>query len=339
MKIDTALLAPTLDEIIPAARKAEEIGFDGLWTSETQHNPMFPLVLAAEHTNRIELGTSIAVAFARSPMDTAYQAWDLAQFSRGRFILGLGTQVKAHIERRFSMPWGPPVPKLREYIHALRAIWRCWQTGERLNFRGDFYTFTLMSPFFNPGPIDYPDIPIYIAGVNEGLCRLAGEVADGFHVHPLNSARYVRECVRPWIEAGAKKAGRRLEDVAVSVTVFIVTGRDEAEMEKNREAVRQQISFYASTPTYRTVLELHGWGDTAAELSRLAARQRWDEMPRLITDEMLETFAVVAPRDQLAQAVKARYAGLADRITYYAAFLEGDEEFWRETVRVFKENP
>ncbi len=338
MKIDTALLAPTLDQIIPAARKAEEIGFDGLWTSETQHNPMFPLVLAAEHTRRIELGTSIAVAFARSPMDTAYQAWDLAQFSQGRFILGLGTQVKAHIERRFSMPWGPPVPMLREYIHALRAIWRSWQTGERLNFRGKFYKFTLMSPFFNPGPIDYPDIPIYIAGVNEGLCRLAGEVADGFHVHPLNSARYVRECVRPWIEAGARKAGRRLEDVAVSVTVFVVTGRDEAEMEKERESVRQQIAFYASTPTYRTVLELHGWGDTAQELSRLAARQRWDEMPRLITDEMLETFAVVAPRDRLAEAVKARYAGLADRITYYAAFLEGDEDFWRETVRAFKEN-
>ena len=299
---------------------------------------MFPLVLAAEHTRRIELGTSIAVAFARSPMDTAYQAWDLAQFSQGRFILGLGTQVKAHIERRFSMPWGPPVPMLREYIHALRAIWRSWQTGERLNFRGKFYKFTLMSPFFNPGPIDYPDIPIYIAGVNEGLCRLAGEVADGFHVHPLNSARYVRECVRPWIEAGARKAGRRLEDVAVSVTVFVVTGRDEAEMEKERESVRQQIAFYASTPTYRTVLELHGWGDTAQELSRLAARQRWDEMPRLITDEMLETFAVVAPRDRLAEAVKARYAGLADRITYYAAFLEGDEDFWRETVRAFKEN-
>ncbi len=338
MKIDTALLAPTLDEIIPAARKAEEIGFDGLWTSETQHNPMFPLVLAAEHTRRIELGTSIAVAFARSPMDTAYQAWDLAQFSRGRFILGLGTQVKAHIERRFSMPWGPPVPKLREYIHALRAIWRSWQRGERLNFRGQFYKFTLMSPFFDPGPIDYPDIPIYIAGVNEGLCRLAGEVADGFHVHPLNSARYVQECVRPWIEAGARKAGRRLEDVAISVTVFVVTGRDEAEMEKEREAVRQQIAFYASTPTYRTVLELHGWGDTAQELSRLAARQRWDEMPRLITDEMVETFAVVAPRDRLAEAVKARYTGLADRITYYAAFMEGDEDFWRETVRAFKEN-
>ncbi len=337
MKIDTALLAPTLDAIIPAAKKAEALGFDALWTSETQHNPMFPLVLSAEHTRRIQLGTSIAVAFARSPMDMAYQAWDLAQFSRGRFILGLGTQVKAHIERRFSMPWGPPVPKLREYILALRAIWRSWQTGERLNFRGQFYKITLMSPFFNPGPIDFPDIPIYIAGVNEGLCRLAGEVADGFHVHPLNSAQYVRECVRPWIAEGARRAGRKPEDVAISVTVFVVTGQDEAEIERAKAPVREQIAFYASTPTYRTVFELHGWADVAAELSRLAARQRWEEMPALITDEMLETFAVVAPHDRLAEAVKARYAGLADRITYYAAFIDGDEAFWRETVRAFRE--
>ncbi|MCZ7567597.1 MAG: TIGR03617 family F420-dependent LLM class oxidoreductase [Ardenticatenaceae bacterium] len=336
MKFDTGVLAPSLAAVPALARQAEAIGFDGLWTSETQHNAFLPLVLAAEHTGRIELGTAIAVAFARNPMDVAYTAWDLAQFSHGRFILGLGTQVKPHIERRFSMPWGPAAPKLREFIQAVRHIWDVWQHGARLNFRGEFYKHTLMSPFFNPGPIEYSRIPIYIAGVNEQLCQLAGELADGFHVHPYHSPSYLRERVIPWIEAGAAAAGRERAAVVLTTTVFVITGRDEVALERSRAAVRQQIAFYASTPTYQSVMAHHGWLETAERLSGLAARQKWAEMPALVTDEMLATFAVEAPPDRLAATVEARYAGLIDRLAYYAEFIpDADEEFWRMTVAHF----
>jgi probable F420-dependent oxidoreductase len=339
MKIDTALFAPRLIDVPAAARRAEELGFDGIWSQDTSHNPMFPLVLAAEHTTRIQLGTAILVAFARSPMDVAYQAWDLAQLSGGRFILGLGTQVKPHIEKRFSMLWGPPVEQLREYIQALRHIWSSWQTGERINFRGEHYKLTLMTPFFNPGPIEHPEIPVYIAGVNEGLCRLAGQMADGFHLHPYHSVRYLRELVIPWIESGAREAGRTLDEVTLTTTVFVITGRDEEEMERNRQAVRQQVAFYASTPTYRTIMEVHGWEDVADQLRKHATRQRWSEMPELVTDEMLEAFAVSAAPDEVAGAVQERYDGLLDRVTYYEAFIPNAEDtFWRETIRQFREH-
>ncbi|MBA3532749.1 MAG: TIGR03617 family F420-dependent LLM class oxidoreductase [Ardenticatenales bacterium] len=336
MKIDTAVAVTRLSDVPAAARWAEEMGFDALWTSEIQHNPLFPVVLAAEHTERIALGTAIVVAFARSPMDLAYQAWDLAQLSEGRFILGLGTQVKPHIERRFSMPWGSPTPRLREYVQALRHIWHSWQTGEKLNFRGEFYTFTLMSPFFNPGPIATPNIPIYLAGVNEGLCHLAGEVADGFHIHPFHTVPYLRERILPWMEAGAKEAGRSLAEVDLSTSVFVVTGKDDAEVERAAPAVRQQIAFYASTPSYHSVMAQHGWEGVAEQLSQMAARQKWAEMPALISDEMLATFAVIAPYDRLAQAVRERYDGLINRVTYYTQFIPGtDDRFWQKTIQTF----
>lgn len=338
MKIDTALFVEDLNEAPAVVRKAEDLGFDGLWTQDTKHNPMFPLVLAAEHTENIDLGTAILVAFARSPMDVAYQAWDLQKMSRGRLMLGLGTQVKPHIERRFAMSWDAPVPKLREYVQVMRAIWNTWQTGETLNFRGDYYKITLMTPFFDPGPIEHPDIPIYLAGVNEGLIELTGELADGFHLHPYHSVEYIRECVLPWIEAGAKRAGRTADDVDITTTVFVVTGDTQAEIDAATPAVRQQIAFYASTPTYHTVMKVHGWEETAQQLSRLAARKRWDEMGDLITDEMLHAFAVVAPRDSLAAAIQERYDGLLDRVTYYTEFMpDVDEEFWRATVQAFRE--
>jgi probable F420-dependent oxidoreductase len=338
MKIDTGLAVTNLADVPAAARWAEEMGFDALWTTEIQHNPLFPVVLAAEHTQRISLGTAIVVAFARSPMDLAYQAWDLARLSQGRFLLGLGTQVKPHIERRFSMPWSAPTARLREYVQALRHIWHSWQTRERLNFRGEFYTFTLMSPFFDPGPIDTPHIPIYLAGVNEGLCRLSGELADGFHIHPFHTLPYLRERILPWMEAGAQEAGRTLADVDLSTTVFVVTGKDEASLERAAPAVRQQIAFYASTPSYRPVMALHGWDDVAEQLTQMAARQKWAEMPGLISDEILATFAVIAPYDDLAQAVQQRYDGLIDRVTYYTQFIPGaDDRFWQDTVQMFKQ--
>lgn len=330
MKIDVVILVPNLLEIPKIARVAEDIGFDALWTSETQHDAFLPLAIAAEHTSRIELGTSIAVAFSRSPTVLAHIAWDLAKASRGRFILGLGTQVKAHIERRFGMAWESPAPKLREMILAMRAIWSAWQGDGKINFRGDFYKITLMTPFFNPGPIEHPDIPIYIAGVNEHLCRVAGELCQGFHVHPFHTTKYIREIVLPNIERGARQANRVRGDVKLSSAIFVVM------KDAEREAAREQISFYASTPTYRTVLDVHGWGEVGEKLSALAARGRWNEMPALITDEILNEIAIVAPLDEIPARIKSRYTGLLDRISFYTPFTPEEAPRWREMIQAFR---
>jgi probable F420-dependent oxidoreductase len=327
MKIDAALVVGNLRQIPAAAQAAEAIGFDAVWTSETQHEAILPLPLVAEHTQKIQFGTAIAVAFARSPTVLAHAAWDLAAQSGGRFVLGLGTQVKAHIERRFGMTWEPPALKLREMILALRAIWDCWQNGTPLNFRGQFYKLTLMSPFFNPGPIDTPQVPIFIAGVNTRLCQLAGELTDGFHVHPLHTAQYLREIVSPAIENGAAKAGRTRRDVQISASVFAIT--DDTE----REMVRSQVAFYASTPSYRPVMDCHGWGEVGQRLSHLAARGKWAEMPHEISDEMLDAFAVAGTPSELPGKLLAKYGGLLDRMTLYTPFVCGEnEERWQALV-------
>lgn len=336
MKFDTVLIADNLRDVPTLARGAESAGFDAIWTTETQHDAFLPLVLAAEHTRHIQLGTAIAVAFARNPMNLAYIAWDLAKQSEGRFILGLGTQVKAHIERRFSMPWDSPAPRLREMILALRAIWDCWQTGTKLNFRGEFYKHTLMTPFFSPGPIAHPDIPIFIAGVNRHLCRVAGELCQGFHVHPFHSPKYLRQAVLPAIQEGLQKSGRKRSDIELISHIFVIPGSNEAEQGAAREAIRAQISFYASTPSYRPVLEIHGWGQAGEQLSQLASRGRWDEMPALITDEMLEEFAVSGTWEELPAKVRARYDGLLDRVGYYMPFSVPEQARWAATVRAFK---
>jgi len=329
MLIDATLPAVPLNLIPSIARAAEELGFGAVWSTETMHDPFLPGAMIAEHTQRLHFGTAVAIAFARSPATLAYTAWDLAQASGGRFILGLGTQVKAHVERRFGMPWPESVVgKLREQIAAVRAFWRTWQSGERLNFRGEYYKLTLMSPFFNPGPIEHPHIPIYIAGVNPGLARLAGEAAEGFHVHPLHTPRYLKNVLLPAIEEGVAKAGRSQGDVKVTVSPFVVTGPEEDLF------VRSQIAFYASTPSYRPVMALHGWEQVAEQLSGHASRGEWSQMPALIDDEMLATFAVVAPAEELAAALAERYAGLADRLMPYIPFQPGEREaMWRALLK------
>ncbi|MBK9709941.1 MAG: TIGR03617 family F420-dependent LLM class oxidoreductase [Kouleothrix sp.] len=335
MKLDAALAinAARLRDVARIARAAEEIGFGALWTPETQHNGFYPLLVAAEHTQRISLGTAVAIAFPRSPMVMAQNAWDLQALSGGRFILGLGTQVKAHIERRYSVAWDSPVARLRDYIAALRAIWQSWQAGERLSYQGQFYQHTLMTPFFNPGPIANPRIPIYIAGVNEGLARLAGETCDGFHVHPFHSVKYIKEVVRPQVAAGAERAGRSPADVALVSSVFAITGPNEAAIEATRALAREQIAFYASTPTYRVVLACHGWEDVGEQLSRLAAMKRWSQMGALITDEMLSVFAVQAPFDRIGQALRERYDGVLDRVFGYLPYQPGElDDAWRAIV-------
>jgi probable F420-dependent oxidoreductase len=325
--------AHEMHTIAAIAKQAESLGFAGLWAPETKHNPLFQLLLAAEHTNHIELGTAIIVAFPRSPMTMAQAAWDLQAFSEGRFLLGLGTQVKAHIERRFSTAWEHPVAKLRDYILALRAIWNSFQTGKRLYYQGEFYKFSLMTPFFNPGPIAHPHIPIYIAGVNEGLAQLAGELCDGFHVHPAHTVKYVQEFVKPQIAIGAAKSERNLADIALASGCFVITGKDAAQMDKTREWVRQQLSFYLSTPSYRIVLDLHGWHAVGEQLSVLAARQQWADMPQLISDDMLHEFAVEAPPERLGSVLRARYAGVLDRVSSYIPYLPNEmDDVWREVI-------
>jgi len=324
MKLDVRLGGP-LAEVANLAQQAEAMGFDGAWTSETQHDAFLPLIMAAEHTTRLELGTSIAVAFGRSPLVTAHLAWDLAALSNGRFLLGLGTQVKGHIERRYGLTWDAPGPRLRDYILALRAIWDCWQHGTPLSHRGEFYSHTLMTPFFSPGPIANPRIPIHIAGVQPFMCRLAGELCDGFQVHPFHSAEYLREVVLPKVEEGLHASGRKRADICLASSAFIVSGRNAVEMEAARRSVKTQIGFYASTPNYRVILECHGWGQVARDLTRKSIQGDWDGMAALITDEMLDVFAIVGMPDEVPEKLRRRYTGLLDRLAIYETFQpEGD---------------
>lgn len=333
MLFDGGLPPLPLNEVPAVARQAEAIGFQALWGTETIHDPFLPAALVFEHTRRLRYGTAVAIAFARSPTNLAYLAWDLAQASQGRFILGLGTQVKAHIERRFGMEWpSSVVGKLREQVAAMRALWNTWQTGAPLDFRGQYYRLSLMSPFFNPGPIAHPDIPIYIAGVNRGLARLAGEIAQGFLVHPFHTPRYLREVLLPALEGGLKLSQRRRSEFTLAVTAFVVTSPEEETF------VRSQIAFYASTPSYRAVMDLHGWGEIAERLSALARRGAWGEMPALVSPAMLAEFAVIAPAASLAEGLRERYATLADRLALYTPFIPGQrEEFWSNLVEALNE--
>jgi probable F420-dependent oxidoreductase len=321
-----ATLPPVALTAVPAiARAAEAMGFDTLWSTETMHDPFLPGALIAEHTQALHFGTAVAIAFARSPANLAYTAWDLSQASGGRFILGLGTQVKAHIERRFGMPWpGSVVGHLREQIEAIRAFWATWQTNRPLNYQSEHYRLNLMSPFFNPGPIKHPEIPIYIAGVNTGLARLAGEVAQGFHAHPFHTARYLREVIVPAVEQGLSKVGRKKSDFVISTSAFVVTTPEEDAF------VRAQIAFYASTPSYRPVMALHGWEDTAQQLSALAARGQWVDMAGLINDDILAECAVIAPASDLPAALIERYGELVNRLGIYIPFKPGERDgFWK----------
>ncbi len=329
-----AILPPVALNAVPQiAQAAESIGFAGLWPAETQHDPFLPCSLVAEHTARLQFGTAIAVAFARSPANLAYTAWDLAAQSKGRFILGLGTQVKPHIERRFGMRWPESVTgMLREQILGIRALWDCWQRGTKLNFRGSHYKLTLMSPFFNPGPIEHPAIPIYIAGVNKGLAQLAGELCDGFIAHPFHSLRYLREAVLPAIEAGLARSGRTRANLSISVNAFVATNAEE------REYARAQLAFYASTPSYRAVMRLHGWEAIAERLSAHASRGEWNAMPPLLTDEMLRIFCLISDEGQLPAALRDRYGGLADRISIYTPFHPGQrDDFWKHMAGSFQQ--
>lgn len=303
-----------------AAKDQEELGFDGLWAAETNHDPFLALTLAAEHTERIELGTGIAVAFARSPMTLAQTAYNLNAFAEGRLLLGLGSQIRAHITRRFSMPWSQPALRMREFVLAMRAIWTAWETGTKLDFRGDFYEHTLMTPFFDPGPNDFGAPRVFLAAVGERMTRVVGEVCDGMLCHGFTTESYLREVTVPALETGLAASGRTREALQLSLPAFVVTGTTEEESAAAAKGVREQIAFYGSTPAYRPVLEHHGWGELQTELNALSKQGRWAEMGTLIDDEVLAAFAVVAEPDGVGPALTERFGDLVDRISFYAPY-------------------
>ena len=334
LRIDGGLTTLELAGVPAAARDLAALGYDGLFTFEGKGDPFFPLVLAAEHTERVALGTAVALAFPRSPMHLAYIGHDLQGQSRGRFILGLGAQIRTHIEKRFSAVYDRPVARMRELVLAMRAIWRCWYEGERLDFRGRFYRHTLMTPIFEPSPHDYGPPPVYLAGVQPRMTAVAGEVADGLIVHPFNSRRFLERELLPALDQGCATGGRTRAAVTVMCQALIATGCSDAERELATSMVRGQLAFYASTPAYRPVLEVHGWGPLQEELHALSKRGEWGAMGERITDEMLATFAAVGAPEEIPAQLHARYGGLADRLmlVHYTS-LEGEaRERWRAMV-------
>jgi probable F420-dependent oxidoreductase len=336
--LDAALLSTGIDDIPNTARDLPDRGYAGVWASEVDHDPFLPLLTAAQATDRLQIGTAIAVAFARSPMTMAMTAYDLQQYSQGRFVLGLGTQIKPHIERRFSMPWSAPVARMREFVGALRAIWSAWQDGTRLRFEGEFYRHTLMTPMFAPDPHPWGPPPVYLAAVGPAMTRLVGEVGDGLLVHGFTTERYLRERTLPALEEGLTASGRARADVAVTLPGLVVAGRTDDERAEAAAAVKATIAFYGSTPAYRPVLELHGWESLADELHALSVSRRedkWTAMRDLVDDEVLGTFAVVAEPDDVAAQVRDRYSGLVDRFSVYASY-PAPLELWDPLVAAFR---
>jgi len=314
MRIETPLPLDDWRAVAPAAREAEEAGFDGVSSSEIAHDPFAPLAFAALATSRVRLGTAIAVAFPRSPTITAHLAWDLQAHSGGRFALGLGPQVKAHNERRFGVPWSAPVPRMREYVQALRALWHCWETGERLRFEGEHYRLTLMTPEFSPRPTGLPPVPVFVSAVGPGMLRFAGQHCDGVLLHGFCTRRYQEEVALPEVLRGLERAGRDRSTFEVWGGGFVATGPDADEVARQLEGIRYRIAFYGSTPSYAGVMRLHGWDELAERLHRLSREGRWDEMAGEVPDDVVHTFAAAAPYSGLARAVEERFGGLSDTL-------------------------
>ena len=337
MKVDGGI-GNNLHQAGTQAKELEAAGYSGAWTAETSHDPFFPLLLAAEHTETLELGTSIAVAFARNPMTLANIGWDLQAFSKGRFVLGLGSQIKPHITKRFSMEWSHPAPRMREMIMAIRAIWDTWENGTPLAFRGDFYTHTLMTPFFTPERADLAGfgVPkIFLAGVGELMTEVAGEVCDGFICHGFTTEKYLREVTLPALARGRAKSGKTMEGFEIVGPSFVVTGGNEEELTAAAAGTRQQIAFYGSTPAYRAVLDIHGWGGLQDELNTLSKSGKWVEMGTLIDDEILNTFAVVGEPEAIAPELHRRYGNVIDRISFYAPYAS-DPDRWSKVLAAVK---
>lgn len=332
MKIYTTAPLEDPREAKDIFRQLEEIGYDGGFSFEAKHDPFLPLVLAAQHTKRLTLGTAVAIAFARNPMNLANLAYGLQLISEGRFLLGLGSQVAPHIRNRFSMPWSEPAKRMRELILAIKAIFARWEGKAPLAFEGEFYRHTLMIPAFDPGPNPFGPPPVYLGGFGPRMTAVAGEVADGLIAHPFNTRESLRRVVLPGITKGLERAGRRREDFDVICATLTVTADREEDFERVKLAARKQLAFYGSTPAYRSTLEVHGWGDLHVELNRLSKQNRWDEMAGLIGDDVLEAIAVVGPRREIATKLRARLEGIADGVSL-THNRSPDPAHWADVVR------
>lgn len=337
MKVDGGITTD-LSKAAAGAKELESAGYSGAWTAETAHDPFLPLALAAEHTSTMELGTSIAVAFARNPMLLANLGWDLQAFSKGRFIMGLGSQIKPHIEKRFSMEWSKPAARMREMVLAIRAIWDTWENGTKLEFRGEFYKHTLMTPFFTPDRADLAGFgtpKMYLAGVGELMTEVCGEVCDGFICHGFTTEKYLREVTIPALARGRAKAGKTMDGFDIVGPSFVVSGTNEEELAQAAAGTRQQIAFYGSTPAYRGVLDIHGWGGLQDELNTLSKQGKWVEMGNLITDDILNTFAVVGEPASIAPELHRRYGDVISRISFYAPY-KANPETWKPVIEAIK---
>jgi len=330
MKVDAPLYSFEAPE--DEVRRLEAEGYAGAFTYEGPHDPFFPLLLAARASQSIDLYTAVAIGFARNPMILANIGWDLQAISKGRFLLGLGTQIKPHIEKRFDMPWSKPATRMREMVLAIKAIWAAWENGERLDFRGEIYANTLMTPMFNPGPAPHGLPPIFLAGVGPRMTEVCGEVADGFFVHPFSTSRSFAELTLPALDRGLEEGARDRDAFSISLQVMVCTGANDEEIEQARQSTKQQIAFYGSTPAYRPVLDCHGWGDLQQELNTLTKQGKWGEMNALISDELLEEIAVCAPIGEVAKRVFERAQGRADRVSLVAHWTR-DPELWDDVVR------
>lgn len=319
-KLDPGLRKPEtpldIRQFARLARVAEEVGLGAVLVEETKDDPFQLLALAAANTTTIQLGTSVAIATPRSPTVTALSAWSLQKLSGGRFMLGLGTQVRAHVERRYGIAWSAPAPWMRDYVNAVRAVWDCWQDGTPLNFHSDHYNLNVMVPLFNPGPIEHPRIPIHLSAIGPNMCAVAGEVADGVRLHPVCTAKFIDEEVLPNVARGASRRKRDATTVEICMKPLIGTAPTSQRLGPVIETVRARVSFYLSTPSYRRTFELHGWGEIARSASELARAQRWDELPAMVTDDMLHTVAVIGTHDEIAAKLNERYAGRVDRIEF-----------------------
>jgi probable F420-dependent oxidoreductase len=334
MRID-AQTAAHGQSVVEAALTAEAAGYGTLWVGETKHDPFLSILRAADATSSLNVGTSIAVAFSRNPMTIATTAYELAELAQGRFVLGLGSQVKAHIERRFSMPWSHPAPRMREFVAALRAIWSCWSDGTPLNFSGEFYTHTLMPPFFCPDSNEFGAPPVYLAGVGKHMTEVVGEVADGWFWHPFTTKSFLEDVSLPALERGRRRSLDRSEEIVITGPAFITTGRNDEEIEAAILGTKKQIAFYASTPTYRAVLEHHGWGDLQPQLTDLSKQGRWDEMAGLIHDDLLDAMSVVGRPEEAGAALKKRWEGVATSLTLYAPY-DADPSVWPTVVEAIR---
>jgi len=338
MKIDGSI-GTNLTDVPAQAKDVEAQGYAGAWVAEMAHDPFLPLALAAEHTTDLEIGTSIAVAFSRSPMTVANTAWDLQAFSQGRFVLGLGSQIKPHIEKRFSMEWSKPAARMREFALAIKAIWNTWLTGEKLEFRGEFYRHTLMTPMFSPDKRELDGFgppKMFLAGVGPLMTQVAGEAFDGFICHGFTTERYLREVTIPNLQEGREKAGKTMDGFEIVGPSFVVTGNNDEEIEKAAIATRKQIAFYGSTPAYRPVLDMHGWGGLQDELNTLSKQGEWDKMGTLIDDEILNTFAVVGEPETIAAELGSRYGDVIHRLSFYAPYAS-DPDRWSKVMADLRE--